>query len=77
MSSARRRLEGQALADLLKELATICAIADGLRLIHDPPLTNEHLQAELTGISLIASKIALTNIGATNEEWRRAIDFIE
>ncbi len=84
----KRPMEGWYLRDGLKRLATICAIADGMRYSLEPlsdediaagaePLTPEQMQEELERISMIATQVALEEMQATSEEWYAANSSVE
>ena len=86
--STKRPMEGWYLRDGLKRLATICAIADGMRYSLEPlsdeeisagaePLTPTQMQEELGRIALIATQVALEEMQATSEEWYAANNSIE
>jgi hypothetical protein len=83
-----RPFEGQALADVLHELAAICAAADTLRLSLEPltdeqvadglkPLGIVDVQLALEHIRRIAARIALEHVRAEASEWYTARDEIE
>lgn len=83
-----RPMEGNALVDVLKELATVTVIADMLRTSLEPlstediaagaePLTKEQIQEDLERISLIVTSVALVNLKAEPSEWYAANDSIE
>ncbi|WBU61788.1 hypothetical protein [Paracoccus albus] len=84
----KRPMEGLYLRDCLKRLAEISVRADSLRHDLEPlgeddiaagaePLTVEQISEELQGIATLATKIALDDLHATNEEWYAANDKIE
>jgi hypothetical protein len=72
--------EGQALTDILHDLATICGIAETLRMSLEPlsaeevadgmeALTTADIQHELRHINSLATRIALEGLRAEASEW--------
>lgn len=86
-ANGNRPIEGQALKEILHELASITAISDSLKLSLEPltdedraagaePLSNEQINEELEKISRIATQIAILHLHAETEEWYAANDAI-
>ncbi|WP_146620031.1 hypothetical protein [Acuticoccus sediminis] len=85
--SENRPFEGQALKDILHELARINATAGGLRYSLDPitdedrkagaePLTPEQIQEDLTDIMRVLTGVVVNHLRAKPAEWYAANDEI-
>lgn len=87
-ANSNRPMEGQALQDILKELATVNVLAMSLKMDLDPldeedialgaePLTPDQIKEELDKIANIVTRIAILNLKAESAEWYAANDSIE